>query len=151
LRFGALGIRGEDLHRSAVPRGAEDDRFSVLSESGVADGTATERDFLKLQRLGLEEVEVLDGKDADRSAAENREEGGNCPAARADLRRLRGFEGAGGGGLGEMIAKALQVAREILGRGVAFLGIFCQAAFDDPTYGCRRPGRRLCQRLRLLA
>ena len=50
-----------------------------------------------------------------------------------------------------MLANALEVARQVPGRGVAFLGILGQTALDDPAKGRRNVGVDLPDGLRVLA
>ena len=82
---------------------------------------------------------------------EQSEERRNDPAAAPQVHRLGLFEPTGGGGLREVVADAPEVAREILRRGVALLGVLGEATFDQPSQGPRRLRRDLRERRRLLA
>ena len=63
---------------------------------------------------------------------------------------LRGGERSRDGGFGQVVAEALQVAGEVLGGGVALLGVLGEQAFDDPAHGSGSFRRGQRQRLGFL-
>ena len=120
-RLRALGARREEAARLAFPGRAVDHGLAVGGEAGGEHGSAPERQAL---------------------------EGGEAVAARVARGRGRLARAAR---LGEPAAQQLQLARQVLGRGVALLGVLGEAALDEPAEGSRHARRRLQQRLGLLA
>src|SRR5262249_54380823 len=113
-RFGAVDARREDLERPSLPRRAVDDSLAVRGEARVETPPARvgrRRDGRGGAGPGADEAAPGE------AAADPRREGerrGQEPAPPPRLRRLGGLERARDGGLGQMIADVLQVAREVL-------------------------------------
>src|SRR5262245_61909612 len=126
--FRAVRSRRERLHWSAVPRGAVHDRLRVGREARRVDAPPLEGQTLEPERLCGRREDRGTEEEAGSGAEDERERGRRDPATSPRARRRRRLESAGGGGLGEVVANALQVPREILGRGVALFGILGEAA-----------------------
>ncbi len=144
----------KELDRIAVPGRAVDDRLAVRRKARRADRAAAEGDLLVGGRHGLRETlleehpggerrEQRGGRQRraqDRAAAPR---GRDRPRAARHLPRDRH--------IGQMLAHAPDVPREVARGRVALLGILLQASLDDPPEGRRDRRVQALDRLGLLA
>ena len=148
--LGDVRTRRKHFHGAAAPGGAVDDRLAVGSEARGDDAAALKRQAPELDRRGRFSGENVAREESEAEPEKESEERRNEPAAAPQVHRLGLFERSGGGGLREMVADAPEVAREILRRGVALLGVLGEATFDQPPQGPWRLRRDLRERLGLL-
>src|SRR5262249_6529103 len=91
------------------------------------------------------------GGERQHGAENERRGGGKKPAPALERRRFRGGEAPRARDLGEVAAGGQQIAREVLGGGVALLGVLGEAALDDPSQGGRSFRVQLSDGLGLLS
>ena len=148
-RLGAVGPRREDLEGAPVPGRSVDDRLAIRSEARGSDRSARESQPLEARRaVGAGAREATQRGSPRRRPARSAATAGSEPAAARCLRGLGRLEAAGEGSLRQVVAHALQVPREILGRGVALFGVLGEAALDDPAHGRREPSARAARAAR---
>ena len=137
LGLGGFRACQEDVRRLSVPAGAVNDAVAVARKTRSGDEAAPEREPLK-RGLGSRWrlPEPLPGDEGYRS------EDSGCaqsfprsrPSSRGRGRRLTRAC------LGQVVADACEVLREVLGRGVAALGVLREAALHDPAQWRRHLG-----------
>ncbi len=142
-------MRAEDFRRLPVPGRGVDDRLSVRCKAGAVDGAPAKRQLPEgrpARRRGA--AELAHGESAQESAERQRRGCWREPAS--PRARPRGRERRGGC-LGEMIAHASQVARQVFRRGKTLVGLLRQAPLDRPAQRGGGRGIQLGDGLRLFA
>ncbi len=137
----------EDLHRGALPGRAVDDT-PVRPDPRAPDGAAPERDLPDPRGEGRRPPEHRHRRGSGGEEPE-RERRARQEPPRA-LRLRHGDGGARPAHLRDVVAHALQVAREVLRRGVTLLRVLREATLHDPAERRRDPRREPRERLRLL-
>ena len=150
-RFGTSGARREDIQGEPFPGCGVNDRLRIWSEPRGHDGTARVGQLRELDGRARPGVRSQTAKqESCRDAYCERGGRRQNPSAPARAGGFDRLESAGGRGLRQMVADALQIAREVLGGGVTLFGIFREQALDDPSNWRGGLRRELSERFGLL-
>ena len=154
-RLGALGSADEDLERVALPARRVVDRLRVRREARGGDHAAPERQLLEARRLErARRAGRRRGRPLPRRQDGQGDEGPDPLRPSRPHRRGRGrrlVRRRRDGRFGKVVAHVGEVAREVLGRAEAILGVLGEAAVDEPAHGRRHARVELRHGIRLFA